>query len=62
MKYYAIIDTFLKRVDLYATKEETAAEITLRKAVDSSLSFIVGDHYGIATVKVPYKYTGKEVK
>lgn len=59
-KYYAIIDTFLKRVDLYVTKEETAAEITLRKAVDSSLSFIIGDHYRVATVKAPYSYKGKE--
>lgn len=56
MKYYAIIDTFLRRVDLYATKAEAAAEITLRKAVDSSLSFIVGDHYRIATIKAPYRY------
>lgn len=51
MKYYAIIDTFLKRVDLYATQAEAAAEITLRKAVDNSLSFMIGDHYRVATVK-----------
>lgn len=60
MKYYAIIDTFLKRVDLYATQAEAAAEIALRKAADSTLSFIVGDHYRVATVKAPYIYTGKE--
>lgn len=61
MKYYAFIDTFLREVTLFTTKAEVKAEYTLRKAIDSTLPFIGGDHYKIAVVEAPYKYTGKEV-
>lgn len=61
MKYYAFIDTFLREVTLFTTMAEVKAEYTLRKAIDSTLPFIGGDHYRVATVEAPYKYTGKAV-
>lgn len=61
MKYYAFIDTLLREVTLFTTKAEVKAEYTLRKAIDSTLPFIGCDHYKIAVVEAPYKYTGKEV-
>jgi hypothetical protein len=60
MKYYAFIDTFLKEVTLFATTAEVKTEYTLRKTIDSTLPFIGCDHYRVAIVEAPYKYTGKE--
>ena len=60
MKYYAFIDTYLREITLFATLEEVKAEYTRRKAIDNTLPFVGCDHYSIAAVKAPYRYTGKE--
>lgn len=57
MKYYAIIDTFLKRIDLYATIPEASTEYLIRKAVDRSMSFAIGEHCKLVKVNALQKVT-----
>lgn len=57
MTYYAIIDTFLKRIDLYATIPEASTEYLIRKAIDRSMSFAIGEHCKLVKVNAPQKVT-----